>query len=249
MRGMSRAARVPDDSPMRALLPAGAALLALLFVGILSPLLAIAIVLLAMGAVTLIALALVLKLVGKFVRENCGGGGIFTAWRPGVGEGLAVALGVLVRWAPFGILSVLVFSANGLIVDLLARLVEAGIDAARSGAAGEAERLGHLDQSLHGMIGWFVPDALSETIAAAGSGLRSIADLLTHLLVLLRFLLVVEGFVAWIFLIWLTVRSVLYFLARTVLATRRARGDADRDEAAAADDASLEVRFDMEFTR
>lgn len=234
---------------MRALLPAGGAALALAFVAVLSPLLAIAVVMLAMGAAALGVLALLLVLVGKFVRENCGRGGIFTAWRPGVGEGLAVALGVLVRWAPFGILSVLVFSANGLIVDLLARLVEAGIDAARSGAASEAERLGQLDQSLHGVIGWFLPDALSDTISAAGSGLRSVADLLTHLLVLLRFLLVVESFVAWMFLIWLTVRSVLYFLARTVLAARVARGDADADDAAATDDDALEVRFDMEFTR
>jgi hypothetical protein len=242
MRGMTPAARVPEDSPMRALLPAALVAGALLVIGIVSPLLAIAAVLLAMGATAVVAAYLVARIVAKFIRENSGPGGIFTAWRPTIGEGLAVALSVLVRWAPFGILSVLVFSANGLLVELLARLVEAGIESARVGVAAEADRLGTVDQSLHGVIGWFLPDALSDTITAARSGLQTAGDLLTHLLVLLRFLLVVESFVAWVFLIWLTVRSVLYFLARTVLAAQLSHDAADADDA-------LEVRFDMEFTR
>jgi hypothetical protein len=66
--------------------------------------------------------------------------------------------------------------------------------------------------------------------------MRDARTALVNLLELLRFALVVESYVAWIFLLWLTVRSALYFLARSVLADHLKRS---------ADGTGVDVRFDM----
>ena len=120
----------------------------------------------------------------------------------------------------------------------MAWLVEIGIQEARGTVgdmATETEGLGK------GWYSLFLPQFVEEAVKSTTSGLNSIADLLANLLELIRFLFVVEGFVAWIFLIWLTTRSALYFLARTVLAEHSAREGAEASP--------IEVRFNMEFMR
>ncbi len=234
---MSRPGAVSEDDPIRVLLPVGVPLAILLVIGAIYPLLVAVVLGLAMFAATLAVACLVIRFVRKFIAENRGPGGSLEAWRPSMGSGVRTALGVLVRWAPFGFLSILVFGANGLIVAWIAQLLETGIGSLR-GAAGD------LANEVSGIgTGWslLLPASLEDAAQSTASGLNSVHDLLANLLVLIRFLLVVEGFVAWVFLIWLTTRSVLYFLARTVLAEQNAREDAETPP--------IEVRFDMEFMR
>jgi hypothetical protein len=234
---MSRPSTVPEDDPIRVLLPVGVPCVILLVIGAIHPLLVAYILSAAMFVAAIAAGLLLIRFVQKFLRENRGPGGILEAWRPSMGSGLRTALGVLVRWAPFGFLSILVFGANGLIVTSIAQLLEMGIGSLRGAAgdlANEASGIG---------TGWslLLPASLEAAAQSTASGLNSVRDLLANLLVLIRFLLVVEGFVAWVFLIWLTTRSVLYFLARTALAEQNSHEDAETSP--------IEVRFDMEFMR
>jgi hypothetical protein len=223
-----------QDDPIRALLPVTMSLIVLLVVGAIYPVVVALALLLAMFAATLFAAYLLVRMVQKFIRENSEPGGILHSWRPSVRSGLGTALGVLIRWAPFGFLSLLVFGANGLIVEWLARLLEIGIESARG-------TVGDMATETEGWSCWLLPDFVNEAVKSTTPGLKSIGDLLANLLELIRFLLVVEGFVSWIFLIWLTTRSVLYFLARTVLAEHSAREGAEASP--------IEVRFNMEFMR
>lgn len=227
-----------EDDRFRAFLPVAMALSVLLVVGAIYPVVVALALFLAMFAATLFAAYFLVWMVQKFVRENSEPGGILHSWRPSLGSGLGTALGVLIRWAPFGFLSLVVFGANGLIVEGMAWLVEIGIEEARGTVgdmATETEGLGK------GWYSLFLPQFVEEAVKSTTSGLNSIADLLANLLELIRFLFVVEGFVAWIFLIWLTTRSALYFLARTVLAEHSAREGAEASP--------IEVRFNMEFMR
>lgn len=235
---MSRPSTVPEDDPIRVLLPVGVPCIILLVIGAIHPL-PVALILSAAMVVAAIAVGfLLIRFVQKFLRENSGPGGILEAWRPTVGLGLRTAIGVLIRWAPFGFLSLLVFGANGLVVAWITQLLELGIVSLRDATgnlANDASELGS------GWSSWFLPASLEGAAKSAAFGLKSVSDLLANLLILIRFLLVVEGFVAWIFLIWLTTRSVLYFLARTVLAEQNSAEDAESSP--------IEVRFNMEFMR
>jgi hypothetical protein len=224
-----------QDDPIRALLPVTMSLIVLLVVGAIYPVVVALALFLAMFAATLFAVYLLVRMVQKFIRENSEPGGILHSWRPSLRSGLGTALGVLIRWAPFGFLSLLVFGANGLIVEWMARLLEIGIESARGTVGEMATETAGLGE---GWLSWFLPKDL---LKSTTSGLNSIGDFLANLLVLIGYLLVVEGFVSWIFLIWLTTRSVLYFLARTVLAEHSAREGAEASP--------IEVRFNMEFMR
>jgi hypothetical protein len=226
---------VREDDPIRVLLPVGLPVMMLLVIGAIFPLVVAVLLGLAMFSATLVVGYVLIRFVRKFINENCGPGGILEAWRPTLGGGLRTALGVLVRWAPFGFLSLLVFGANGLIVSWIAQLLELGIVSLRGSVGDLAAETAELGE------GWslLLPASLEDAARLATAGLNSVGDLLANLLVLIRFLLVVEGFIAWVFLIWLTTRSSLYFLARTVLAERGARDTAESSP--------IEVRFNMEF--
>ena len=236
--GVSVPPQVQDDDPIRALLPVTMTLIVLLVVGVIYPVVVALALFLAMFAATLFAAYLLVRMVQKFVRENSEPGGILHSWRPSLRSGLGTALGVLIRWAPFGFLSLLVFGANGLIVKWMAQFLEIGIESARGTVGDMATETAGLGEGWHS---WFLPQSFEDLLKSTTSGLNSIRDLLANLLVLIGYLLVVEGFVSWIFLIWLTTRSVLYFLARTVLAEHSAREGAEASP--------IEVRFNMEFMR
>ena len=221
---------------MRVMLPVGVSAVILLVIGAIYPPAVLFLLVPAMFVAMLVAGYLLIRFVRKFIVENCGHGGIFEAWRPTLGSGLRTALGVLVRWAPFGFLSLLVFGANGLIVEWSARLLESGIGSLR-GSIGDIA--GPLEQGA--WWSFLLPNPFEDAIQSIASGLKSVNDFLANLLVLIRFLLVVENYVAWVFLTWLTTRSVLYFLARTVLAERIEHEDAKSSP--------IEVQFNMEFMR
>lgn len=166
-------------------------------------------------------------------------GGILTAWRPGVLGGLRVAMVVLALWAPFGLASVLLFGANGFVVHVLGDLVERTVDGMQAELGAQDLALGEWEREVRGSLALLpLPgkDTLRDALDGVRPSVRSARDALVNLLQLVRFALVVESYVAWIFLLWLTVRSVLYFLARTVLAEHlRALPPGD----------GVDVRFDM----
>lgn len=166
-------------------------------------------------------------------------GGILTAWRPGVLGGLRVAMVVLALWAPFGLASVLLFGANGFVVHVLGDLVERTVDGMQAELGAQDLALGEWEREVRGSLALLpLPgkDTLRDALDGVRPSVRSARDALVNLLQLVRFALVVESYVAWIFLLWLTVRSVLYFLARTVLAEHlRALPPGE----------GVDVRFDM----
>ena len=166
-------------------------------------------------------------------------GGILTAWRPGVLGGLRMAMVVLALWAPFGLASVLLFGANGFVVHVLGDLVERTVDGMQAELGAQDLALGEWEREVRGSLALLpLPgkDTLRDALDGVRPSVRSARDALVNLLQLVRFALVVESYVAWIFLLWLTVRSVLYFLARTVLAEHlRALPPGE----------GVDVRFDM----
>lgn len=235
--------QVQDDDPIRALLPVTMSLIVLLVVGMIYPVVVALAILFAMFAATLFAAYLLVRMVQKFIRENSEPGGILHSWRPSVRSGLGTALGVLIRWAPFGFLSLLVFGANGLIVEWLARLLEIGIEHAR-GTVGDMA----IETETLGKSWWLdcipsktIREILEQAVNSTTSGLNAGNYYLANLLEVIRLFLVVENYVGWIFLIWLTTRSVLYFLSRTVLAEHISREGAESSP--------IEVRFNMGFMR
>jgi hypothetical protein len=234
---MPKWAVLPEDDPLRAAVPIGIPLLILVVIGAINPIVVALAVFAGMLLVALVVGYLLIRFVGKFVRENTNPGGILESWRPSVRSGLLYAIGVLLRWAPFGFLSLLVFGANGLIVHWISQLVEQGVVQLRS----DVSELAGTTDSLRSSLSWILPSPLEDAVRSAASGLKGAEDALRNLLVLLRIVLVVESFVSWIFLIWLTTRSVTYFLARTVLAER-----AEHD---VVEESPIEVRFTMEFLR
>jgi hypothetical protein len=150
-----------------------------------------------------------------------------------------VALVVLALWAPFGVASVLVFSANGLVVHVLGGFVERTVDGMQADLGARDAALGAWEREARGALDYLpLPgkSILDDALAGVRPGVRDARTALVNVLELLRFALVVESYVAWIFLLWLTVRSALYFLARSVLADHLARN---------ADGAGIDVRFDM----
>lgn len=253
---------ITDDSP-RPIVLLAATLLALVVVGIALPLVGF----LLLAAVVYLGAAFVayvlFRMVVKFIAENSGdareagasdasadpsegcarGGGVLTAWRPGVFGGLRVAAVVLALWVPFGLASVLVFGANGFVVHLLGNLAERTVDGMQAGLGAQDLALGDWERKVRGSLELLpLPggDTLRDAIDGVRPTVRSARDALVNLLQLVRFALVVESYVAWIFLLWLTVRSVLYFLARTVLAEHlRALPTGE----------GADVRFDMGLLR
>ena len=235
IRRVAASPSVPSDDPLRALLPVAIPSFLLFALGAFHPLIAAVALALALIAATGVAAYLIIRLVRKFIHENASKGGVLEAWRPTIGEGVLTAVSVLLRWAPFGFLSLLVFGANGLLVEWIARLLELGIHSVRDRTSELGQEVGGLQGTVASFLG------VDGVLESCQSGLSGTADFLANLLMLLRLLLVIEGFIAWMFLIWLTVRSVLYFLARSVLAEKLRKQQPTN--------APIEVRFDMEFVR
>jgi hypothetical protein len=230
--------QLKEYDPIRTMLPVGVPCVILLVIGPIFPLVTGIILLLLFGIAAIAVGFFLARFVQKFVRENSGPRGIFQAWRPSMVLGLLTALRVLVAWSPFGFLSILVFGANGLIVMWLAELLMTGIDVLGCTTSSAAEQSSALAEF------WPIKLlGLSELATSAAAELQGFNGFLKNLLLVIRYLLVLEGYVAWVFMIWLTTRSVLYFLARTVLSEQIA--PAHRD----AETPPIEARFDMEFMR
>ncbi|MEY3141974.1 MAG: hypothetical protein RLY21_467 [Planctomycetota bacterium] len=223
-----------DDGFLPVLLPIAIPLVLMLVIGIVYAPLLWWVLMLAILLSTGTAVFLVAKLLQKCIRENCGEGGVLEAWRPSAWVGLRTACSVLIRWMPFGFVAVLLFCVHGIIVDELAQLVEAGIL--------KLQRLNHIGieqvEGLPWYYSFFAPTWLTDSATAS---LSAVDRFLLGILRVIRILIAFEHFLSWVFLVWLTVRSVLYFLARLVLSEAHARSEAEA--------AMIEVRFDMEFTR
>jgi hypothetical protein len=227
-----------DDSPLPILGLLGA-LAALAVASIAVPIVGfVALVAVVYLGGALLAFVLV-RMIVKFLAENLGERGVLTAWRPGVFGGVRVAIVVLALWAPFGVASVLVFSANGLVVHALGGLVTRTVDGMQADLGARDAELGAWEREVRGALTYLpLPgkSTLEDALAGVRPGMRDARTALVNLLELLRVALVVESYVAWIFLLWLTVRSALYFLARSVLADHLKRS---------ADGTGVDVQFDM----
>jgi hypothetical protein len=193
------------------------AIVAVLTIGWIVPTLLLLLLALAalFGAVALaVAIPLFLR---KFLRENTSEEAFLHAWRPTRTKALRVAARTLLSWTPFGVLSVVIFSANGLLVQFSTMLLRDGIKSCQDATERAA---GTVDGAWADAPFWvrWIPGNGAELIHCTSNGLRSFDDMLGHLLVVLTFLLVLEGILGWIFLLWLTIRSVTYLYARNIVA-------------------------------
>lgn len=191
-----------------------------------------------LSAASLALTYLVCRLIGKFVRENCTREGALNAWRPSIWVGFTIGLSTLVRWAPFGLVAVLVFCINGVLVDAFGQLIEKGIEKIEEPVRQAKAALEN--RSLWDRF-WAWLSGTESLAEPAKQTLGVIERLCVNLLRTLQIALDTEYFLSWLLLIWLTVRSVLYFLARSILA--EAHGSRQGEAPL------IEVRFDMELLR
>lgn len=229
----------PQDDPLRILVPVGVPCVLLLVLGSIFPaVVRVVIVVIALGvSAAAIAMAcLLFRFVQKFLNENRGPGGTLDTWRPTVLSGLKSGCWVLLQWAPFGFLALLVFGANGLIMLGIGWFAELGLDKLHDGTGVLADETASLSSSW---CAWCL--GLEEALQRTAAELQGLRGALYNLLVVLKFIFVVETYVSWIFLAWLTTRSVLYFLSRRVLV--------EQGLAPGVESSSIEIRFDMEFTQ
>lgn len=224
-----------QDDPLRILVPVGVPCVLLLVLGSIFPAVVIVVIALGVSAAAIAIACLLFRFVQKFLNENRGPGGTLDTWRPTVLSGLKSGCWVLLQWAPFGFLALLVFGANGLIMLGIEWFAELGIDKLSDGTGVLAEETASLSR-------WFgcLP-GVGEALQRTATELQGLKRALYNLLVVLKFIFVVETYVSWIFLAWLTTRSVLYFLSRRVLVEQGLAPDVESS--------SIEIRFDMEFTR
>ncbi len=158
-------------------------------------------------------------LVRKFAREATERGGFFSAWNPSPSQGVLLALETLVVWVPFGLLSVIVFWSNGLLMSWLEFLTDAAIRKARGGLPPkEAFEAPWPFSWIPGVQG---------TSEALGAGFAELGEVLSNALFLLKWVFVVESSLGIAFFAWLTLRSVTYIYLRlavckssTLLTTR-----------------------------
>lgn len=224
-----------QDDPLRILVPVGVPCVLLLVLGSIFPAVVIVVIALGVSAAAIAIACLLFRFVQKFLNENRGPGGTLDTWRPTVLSGLKSGCWVLLQWAPFGFLALLVFGANGLIMLGIEWFAELGLDKLSDGTGVLAEETA----SLSRWFGWL--PGVGEALQRTATELQGLKRALYNLLVVLKFIFVVETYVSWIFLAWLTTRSVLYFLSRRVLVEQGLAPDVESS--------SIEVRFDMEFTR
>ena len=168
-----------------------------------------------------LALALTIPLLArKFLKENMSEDGFLHAWQPNPAQALTLIIRTLASWTPFGVMSVLLFAANGLLVRLAADLIEGGV-------RHSIERAGQLDDRIHEAwtnAPWWIrilPGDGAELVSTMSAGVKGGQEMLQHLLAVLLFLVMLEGILGWIFLVWLTIRSVIYLQARSIVSELR----------------------------
>jgi hypothetical protein len=225
-----------QDDPLRILVPVGVPCVLLLVLGSIFPAVVIVVIALGVSAAAIAIACLLFRFVQKFLNENRGPGGTLDTWRPTVLSGLRSGCWVLLQWAPFGFLALLVFGANGLIMLGIEWFLELGIGKLSHGTGVLAEETASLSGGWLGLL-----PGVEEALQGTATELKGLTRALYNLLVVLKFIFVVETYVSWIFLAWLTTRSVLYFLSRRVLVEQGLAPDVESS--------SIEIRFDMEFTR
>lgn len=233
--GMKRFQGIRHDDPLRVLVPIGVPCVLLLALGMIFPPVVAVVIALGVPAATIAVAYLFFRFVQKFLGENRGPGCTLDTWRPTVLSGLRTGCCVLLQWAPFGFLALLVFGANGLIVNGIEWLLTMGMSKLAAGTSNVGR--GVVEYSGVWSLFPFVKQALQST----ATELKGVEKALYNLLEVVRYIFVVETYVSWIFLTWLTTRSVLYFLSRRVLVEQSLAPDAESSP--------IEIRFDMEFTR
>ncbi len=202
--------------------------LVLLVLGWLVPITLVVLLLLITLFAALGAIWFLPRFVIKLLRENCERGGVLEAWRPNVGQVVRTVVLVLAIWLPCGVASVVVFHANGLLVKLAITLTAYGVEQVSKGLDVVDDGGTVMLNDAHWLVKKALPGEGADLLCAFQSGVRNGQDALAHLLALLLFLLVLEGVLSWVFLVWLTVRTVLYLFARQILAElspRRSDGE------------------------
>jgi len=234
--GMKLFQGIRHDDPLRILVPIGAPCVLLLALGMIFPQVVIVVITYGAAAATIAVAYLLFRFVQKFLGENRGPGCTLDTWRPTVLSGLRTGCCVLLQWAPFGFLALLVFGANGLIVNGIEWLLTMGMSKLAAGASNVGREVGAFSC-------WPIDRlrCVKEALQSIATELKGVETALYNLLVVVRYIFVVETYVSWIFLTWLTTRSVLYFLSRRVLVEQSLAPDAESSP--------IEIRFDMEFTR
>lgn len=227
-----------EGDPLPALL--GSAAVALLVLGWLVPIALVVLLLLITLFAALGTIWFLPRFVVKLLRENCEPGGVLEAWRPSFMQVVRTAALVMLTWLPCGVASVVVFHANGLLVHWAIALTAQGVEKASDGLDVVDDKGTVIVHDAPWLVKKALPGEGAEVLHAIHSGIRTGQDALAHLLALLLFLLVLEGVLSWVFLVWLTVRAVLYLFARQALAELSRR----RSE-----DAVPRVHFRMGFDR
>ena len=124
---------------------------------------------------------------------------------------------VLATWLPCGVASVVLFTANGLLVQWAVGLAGQGVERLSDGLDVVDEQGRVTVEGAPWLVRTLLPGEGAELIHALESGVDGVQAALRNLLAILVFVLVVEGIFSFVFLIWLTVRAVLYLFARQVL--------------------------------
>ncbi len=172
----------------------------------------------------LIALGMVAASVGalvvlrRFLRDNTCAGSLLAVWRPSKREGISVALRVLGHWAPFGALSIVLWWGNGWIVDRVLSLMQEIIVDWCGSIDPQSTQLGWKGEWL---LRFVFPDVLVDTLKAASSGVSIGKRALLFLPLIVTILIEIERWLSLGLLLWLTVRSLGYFLVRMVVAEQR----------------------------
>jgi hypothetical protein len=171
--------------------------------------------------ISVASIAIVLWFIPRFVvkvfRENFGSGGMLRLWRQTPLQGAKVFAVVLATWLPCGVASVVLFSANGLLMQKAVVLAGQGIERLSDGLELVDEQGRVTVEEAPWLVRMLLPGEGAELIHAIEWGVDGVQGVLRNLLALLLFILVVEGILSFVLLFWLTTRSVLYLLARQLL--------------------------------
>ena len=238
---MSASAPLPrehEGDPLPTML--GVTPVALLVLGWLFPITLIVLLLLITLIAALGAIWFLPRFVFKLLRENFEPGGVLEAWRPNFMEVVRTVALVLLTWLPCGVASVVVFHENGLLVHWAIALTAQGVERASEGLDVVDDKGAVIVYDAPWLVKKALPGEGAEVLHAFHAGIRTGQDALAHLLALLLFLFVLEGVLSWVFLVWLTVRAVLYLFARQALAELSRRRS---------DGALPRVHFRMGFDR
>ena len=144
-------------------------------------------------------------------RENFLDGGFLSQWRPSSREAMRFVAWTLLKWSPFALIAVIAFAGNNLVVDWIQQKLQEGIMYFRGSALDTGE-------ALSSWTVWWVPDSFLEYVHSAGTELLDFGQVLAHFLLVLDFFFEIETYLSIGFLLWLSLRTVLYVGARGLLA-------------------------------